>query len=771
MDDLNETTQSKRPLDEGLLAFDGAPAPADASASDDAPAPGDGAAASDAALGMPDAGGVERLTGDASLHAGELRDDERLEREGRRRPSLERAAREHDADAARAETGQRAKLERIKEELNSVPTLPGVYLWKDKSGQVIYVGKAKQLRARMRQYVNFQDERAKIPLLVDQIDSFDYIVVENEHESLVLEKNLINQHAPFFNADFKDDKSYPFIALTKGDAYPAIKYTRERHRPDTKYFGPYTDSRAARDMVDIARRVVPLCATSCAEWRRMTRKLERGDKNAFLNCEVERPCFDAHVGLGPGACCGRITPEEYAENVRRIERFLSGQHREFVDELTGEMQEAAAELDFERAARIKARIDTINGLADKQHAVSTRNLDADVVGLFREETVAGVHVFMVREGRIINSNEFVLDRGKDVPDQDLLHMFLLRYYDATTSIPHEVILRDEPEDKDAMEAWLTEKLASPHGAKVRICAPQKGEKAELVGMAETNAKHTLMRYKVRTNYDDKRINNALLQLESALALDEPPMRIECFDISTIHGSYTVASMVVFTNGKPDKNQYRRFKIKTPLDEANDFLSMQEVMSRRYAPERMADERFGSKPDLIILDGGKPQLSAALEMFDQMGIDDIALCGLAKRDEELFVPWQDTGPVVLPSGSASLYLVKQVRDEAHRFAITFHRELRGKGMTASILDDVVGMGPVRKKALLSHFKSFRNLKSATLEEIKEARVVPAEVAEELYRVLQQYNRERKDERVVGEATEQAEADGADPAIAEAGKEVS
>ena len=653
---------------------------------------------------------------------------------------------EHLGGGAAGET-LAAKLERIKQELNAVPALPGVYLWKDKSGQVIYVGKAKQLRARMRQYVNFQDERAKIPLLVDQIDSFDYLVVENEHESLVLEKNLINQHAPFFNADFKDDKSYPFIALTKGDVFPAIKYTREKHRPDTKYFGPYTDSRAARDMVDIARRVVPLCATSCAEWRRMTRKLERGDKNAFLNCEVERPCFDAHVGLGPGACCGRIAPKEYAENVRRIERFLSGQHREFVDELTGEMQEAAAELDFERAARIKARIDTINGLADKQHAVSTRNLDADVVGLFREETVAGVHVFMVREGRIINSNEFVLNRGKDVPDDDLLHMFLLRYYDATTSIPHEVILRDEPEDREAMEEWLTEKLASPHGAKVRFTAPQKGEKAELVGMAETNAKHTLMRYKVRTNYDDKRINDALLQLESALALDEPPMRIECFDISTIHGSYTVASMVVFTNGKPDKNQYRRFKIKTPLDEANDFLSMQEVMSRRYAPERMADERFGSKPDLIILDGGKPQLSAALAMFDEMGIDDIAMCGLAKRDEELFVPWQDTGPVVLPSGSASLYLVKQVRDEAHRFAITFHRELRGKGMTASILDDVVGMGPVRKKALLKHFKSFRNLKGATLDEIKEARVVPVEVAEELHRVLQQYN-EREEPKPEG-----------------------
>lgn len=642
------------------------------------------------------------------------------------------------------------KIDRIKHELESVPASPGVYLWKDAEGQVIYVGKAKQLRARMRQYVSFQDDRAKIPLLVDQIDSFDYIVVENEHESLVLEKNLINQHSPFFNADFKDDKSYPFIALTKGDVFPAIKYTREKHRSDTRYFGPYTDSRAARAMVDIARKVVPLCAASCADWRQLKRRLEK-DHLALMNRDA-RPCFDAHVGLGPGACCGQVTPEEYAQNVRKIERFLAGNHREFIDELTAEMHEAASDLDFERAARVKARIDVIESLSDKQHAVSSRNLNADVIGFFREETIAGVHVLMVREGRIINSNEFILNRGKDVPDDDLLHMFLLRYYDATTSIPHEVIVRDAPEDALAMESWLTEKLASPHGAKVRFTAPRKGEKAELVEMAENNAKHTLMRYKVRTNYEDKRINDALLQLESALALDAPPMRIECFDISTIHGSYTVASMVVFTGGKPDKNQYRRFKIKTPLDEANDFVSMQEVLGRRYSPERMADERFGSKPDLIILDGGKPQLTAALRQFEEMGVDDIALCGLAKRDEELFVPWQDSGPVVLPSGSASLYLVKQVRDEAHRFAITFHRELRGKGMTASILDEVPGLGPVRKKALLKHFKSFKRLKEATLEELCAVSSVPHEVACEVHRVLRQYN----EKTGIGEASPQDES---------------
>ena len=649
--------------------------------------------------------------------------------------------------AARARASQEEKIARIKRQLDSVPTLPGCYLWKNARGEVIYVGKAKQLRARMRQYVNFQDDRAKIPLLVEQIDSFEYIVVGNEHESLVLERELINQYTPYFNADFKDDKSYPFIALTMGDAFPAIKFTREKRRPDTRYFGPFTDSRAARTMIDAVRRIVPICSTSCADWRALRRRQEKGE----LALSNTRPCFDYHVGLGPGACCGQIRPEEYAENVKRVARFLEGNHGEFIRDMTEEMQAAAAELDFERAARIKSRIDAVKSLNDKQHAVTSHNMNADVIGLFREETVSAAHVFMVREGRIINSNEFVLDRGRDVPDEDLLHVFLLRYYEASTSIPREVILRELPEDATAMESWLTQKLASVHGAKVRFVAPQKGEKAELVTMAEKNAQHTLLRYKVRTNYDDKRINDALLQLESALGMDKPPLRIECFDISTNHGSYTVASMVVFTNGKPDKNQYRRFKIKAQLDEANDFLSMQEVMSRRYAPERMADERFGKKPDLIILDGGKPQLSAVMEMFDKMGIDDIALAGLAKRDEELFVPWQDTGPVVLPGGSASLYLVKQVRDEAHRFAITFHRELRGKGMTSSILDEVAGMGPVRKKALLRHFKSFKNLREASLQKIKGAGVLPVEVAEECYRVLRQYN--NKTEKVSAEAKEQ------------------
>lgn len=638
---------------------------------------------------------------------------------------------------------ENSKLEQIKQQLASVPTLPGVYLWKDKDGNVIYVGKAKQLRARMRQYVNFQDSRSKIPLLVSQIDSFEYIVVENEHESLVLEKNLIKQYSPYFNADFKDDKSYPFIALTTGDVFPAIKYTREAHKASTRYFGPYTDGRAARELVDIARRIVPICASSCADWRRLNRRLQTCP---YDELELsERPCFDAHVGLGPGACCGEITPAAYQELVKRVSRFLSGQHKEFLDELEHDLEHAVSELNFEQAARIKGRIDTINSLESKQHAVTSLNINSDVIGIYREETIAGITLLNVRGGKVINTNEFIFNKGKDVPFEDLSRMFILRYYDQTESIPHEIILDEMPEDAEAIEAWLTEKLDSIHGAKVSIIVPQRGDRAALLQMADKNARHVLMRYKARSNYDDERINAALNQLESALALDKPPLRIECFDISTIHGKHSVASMVVFVNGKPDKSQYRRFKIRLETDEANDFAMMSEVFDRRYNSEKMKDSRFAQKPDLIIVDGGKPQLTAALKQLKELGADDIPVAGLAKRDEELFVPWQESGPVVLPSGSPSLYLVKQVRDEAHRFAITFHRELRRKAMTTSIIDEVPGIGPKRKKQILKHFGSFGALKAASLDDIKAAKIVPEPVAEDLYAVLRHYDEETDDSK--------------------------
>ena len=621
----------------------------------------------------------------------------------------------------------------LAEQVARVPTDPGCYLWKDAAGEVIYVGKAKNLRARMKQYVQLTDDREKIPLMMQLVASFDYLVVSNEHEALVLERNLIAQYHPYFNVDFKDDKSYPFIALTKGDLFPAIKYTREKHRAGTRYFGPYTDSRAARDTIDTLRKVVPLCSASCAEWKRVKRLIERHPEERELlqlTCAQNgRPCFDFHVGRGPGVCAGAVSPEEYAANVRRVERFLSGHRSDVVRELREDMAQAAEELDFERAGRIKRRLEVISGLDDRQQVVFPSSVDIDVVGFFREETIAGACVFCVREGRVVRSCEFILDKGLDVSVEELTEGFLKRYYDETADIPSEVDVAVELADAELLGTWLAEK----RGRVCRLHHPQRGEKRHLLDMCERNARHALMRYSMRTGYADDRTNQALLQLESALALPAAPLRIECFDISTLHGNFTVASMVVFTNGRPDKSQYRRFKIRAELDEANDFVSMQEVLGRRYAPERMADERFGSRPDLLVVDGGKPQLSAALTQLNALGLD-IPVCGLAKSDEEVFVPWDDT-PVVLPNGSASLYLIKQVRDESHRFAITFHRELRDKAMTISVLDEVPGVGSTRKRAIMRHFGSMKRLRAASAEDIAAVKGVPADVARAVWQTLQ------------------------------------
>ena len=639
------------------------------------------------------------------------------------------------ADLRQASAGGRGTDEHLAllaTRVAQVPTEPGCYLWKDGKGEVVYVGKAKSLRARMRQYVTLSDEREKIPLMMQVVQDFDYVVVGSEHEALVLERNLIAQYHPYFNVDYKDDKSYPFIAITESDVFPAIKYTRERHRKGTRYFGPYTDARAARETIDTLRKVVPICTATCAEWKRAKRILDRDPSQAavanLVLAQRCRPCFDYHVGRGPGVCAGMIDTVEYARHVRQVESFLAGNRREIVGELTDQMHEAAANLDFERAGRLKARLDGLDALDDRQQVVLSGNVSADLVGFYREETISCACVFVVREGRTVRSVEFILDKGLDVSEEELVGGFVKRYYDETADIPAEVDLDCELADAEVVEGWLAEKRGRP----VHLHRPRRGEKRHLLDMAAENARHALMRHMVKTGYADERTNQALLQLESALALDAPPMRIECFDISTLHGHFTVASMVVFTNGRPDKSQYRRFKIQTPLTEANDFVSMSEVLGRRYAPERMADERFGSRPDLLVVDGGKPQLTAAMAQLEELGLD-IPVCGLAKSDEEIFVPWDDT-PVVLPSGSPSLYLIKQVRDESHRFAITFHRELRDKAMTRSALDDVPGVGPKRRRALMRRFGSMKRLRAASEEEIAATPGVPAEVARAVWQAL-------------------------------------
>jgi len=608
----------------------------------------------------------------------------------------------------------------IRAQLAKVPESPGVYLWKDAEGRTLYVGKAKALRTRMRQYVGGHDERAMVPIMMAQVASFDYYVTKTEVDSLVLEANLIKEARPPYNVDYRDDKTFPFIALTTGDPFPAIKYTREKHRPGTRYFGPYTDARAARETIEVVRRVYPICRADCVEWKRVT---ARGGE------PTGKPCFDYHVGKGPGPCVGAITREEYGATVRKVAAFLDGRRTGLVDDLEASMREAAAELDFERAARFRNRLEAVRSVLDRQSVVSERQLDADIVGLYREETIAAAHVFQVREGRVLGGSEFVLDQGLDISDAELMEGFLLRYYGTVSHIPKEVLVCVTPEDSAAVADWL----GGLRRSKVRVAVPERGEKRTLLELANTNARHALARYAFRTRYDESRTNAALLQLESALALPAPPLRIEAFDISTLHGRFSVGSMIVFEGGRPDPSAYRRFRIRLDTGQANDVAMMREVLSRRFLREAKEGARFARTPDLLVVDGGKPQLSATLAVLDELGVEGLPVVALAKREEELFVPgWDD--PVVLPAGSASLYLMKRVRDEAHRFAITYHRELRGKSMTASILDEVPGVGPTRKKALLKAFGSVRKLRAATVEEVAAVKGVGREVAADVVEYL-------------------------------------
>jgi excinuclease ABC subunit C len=608
----------------------------------------------------------------------------------------------------------------IRSQLANVPESPGVYLWKDAEGVVLYAGKAKRLRRRMMQYVTGHDEREKVPVMMAEVAAFDYIVTGSETESLILEANLIKQFHPRYNVDYRDDKTYPYIALTCGDPFPAIKYTRERHRAGTRYFGPYTDAKAARETIEVVRRVYPICRADCVEWKKVT---------AHGGEPTGKACFDYHVGKGPGPCVGAISREEYAEQVARVIAFLEGRTKRVASELEARMREASANLEFERAARLKKSADAVRKVLERQLVVSEKPLDLDVVGIVREETIAGVHLLAVRDGRVLAGNELVLDQGLETGDAELVEGFLLRYYGIASHVPREVLIGTLPCDVEPIAEWLSRL----RGTRVRVAVPQRGEKARLLELATRNARHTLGRYKFRTRYDEERTNVALLQLESALALSAPPLRIECYDISTLHGRHSVGSMVVFTGGRADTSAYRRFRVRLETSEANDVAMMAEVLRRRFAREAAEGKRFASRPDLVIVDGGKPQLSAARAVLEELGLTGIPLAALAKREEELFLPGWDE-PVVLPAGSPSLYLVKRIRDEAHRFAITYHRNVRSKAMTASALDEIPGVGPKRRKLLLKAFGSVKRLRKASVDEIAAVPGIPREVAEDVHAVL-------------------------------------
>ncbi|MCL2526359.1 MAG: excinuclease ABC subunit UvrC [Coriobacteriia bacterium] len=622
----------------------------------------------------------------------------------------------------------------IADQLKHVPVSPGVYLWKDANDKVLYVGKSKALRNRMRQYLTGHDSREWIDRMMAEVESFDYVVTATEVEALMLEITLINQLSPPFNVMFRDDKTYPYIALTMSDDFPSIKYTREKKRPGTRYFGPYTDARGARETVDTLRRVIPLCRSTCPEYK--------GVRASGFQKPRPRPCFDSQLGYGPGVCALAITREDYAVNVRAAISLLEGNSAQLEKELAAQMEAAAADLNYELAARMRNRLAGLDSIKKRQAVVSDSDAAYDVIGIVREETIAAVYVLIVREGKVLHSNDYILDKGFDVNYESLVTTFIGRYYADAGQVPAEIIFDARPaplsvDDQKTLEAYLTarrrELTENPRAARVRLTTPARGTKKKLLDMATRNAGHALLRFKVRTHYDTARLNEALLQLESALALDVPPLRIESFDISTLHGTNSVGSMVVFSNGRADKSSYRRFKIKGEYDQSNDVAMMHEVLSRRFSEKNLGDERFGRTPDLLLIDGGKPQLSAVLAALEELGVEGVAVAGLAKREEELWTSWSDEA-IVLADGSPSLYLVKRIRDEAHRFAIEYHRKLRAKAMTASILDEVSGIGPKRRKALIRHFGSFKKLRAASLGELAEAPGITQEIASDLHSLL-------------------------------------
>jgi excinuclease ABC subunit C len=581
---------------------------------------------------------------------------------------------------------------------------PGCYLFKDQTGRILYVGKAKALRKRVTSYFQkSHNDRPKIELMMDKIDSFDFVVTTTEVEALILEKNLIKKHNPPFNSDLRDDKSYPYLAITAEEEFPRVFVTRELHRKGTLYFGPFTNVHALRTTLDILRSVYPI--------RTYARQRPAGKSRPFLD-------YHAKWILTPGLV--PTDPAEYAEVIKKVVAFLEGRDTRVLKDMKNNMALASAAEEYEKAATLRDKIEAIEYLMEGQKVVSRDKTDRDVIGLTTGDGTVYARILFVRGGKLIGSRGYAIDREQI--EEDILAAVLERFYGETKGLPAEILLPRATGEEEVIAAWLTEK----RGRKVAITVPVRGEKKRLVEMAEANAKYAFELYRIRGRGGEERATWLLGELKKDLGLAALPFRIECFDISTLQGTETVASMVVFENGKPRKSEYRRFRIKR-VPGQDDFASMVEVVKRRlrHAGIDEPGNKFAAKPDLLVLDGGKPQLSAALTAEKELGIKDITTISLAKREEEIYIPERDE-PLRLPRDSASLNVIRHLRDEAHRFAVTYHRGLRGKTMLLSAFDSIPGIGAIKKKAMIAHFGSPAGVMEASVEELT---AVPG-----IYRVL-------------------------------------
>ena len=596
-----------------------------------------------------------------------------------------------------------------------LPASPGVYIFRDAEDDVIYVGKAKNIRARVANYFTRSgDGRPKIAELRERVRRIDFIVSKSETEALVLESNLIKRHRPRFNASLRDDKSYPYIVVTTGDEYPRVYATRGTHDPRYRYFGPFPSASSVHSTIDVLNKTFPF---------RKCRGPEPGRRSGV-------PCLNYHIGRSAAPCIGAVSKEEYDDIVADVIAFLEGRVDRLILEREVAMREAAKERDFERAAKLRDELSALTHVRDRQQATIASEDSFDAFGAYAEGESACVQVFAVRDGQIVNRDSFLLDNYAEAGAEEVTLQFVPQYY-GTAAVPREVLVEtDEPEEAVVP---IERHLSELRGTRVEVRRPQRGDKRRILEMAERNAKLSLEHEKVLEETQRDRVASTLDSLREELALPKLPVRIECYDISNTMGTNSVASMVVFQGGRPGKDQYRRFRVKA-VEGADDFASMAEVIRRRLERLKSGDEKFAQAPDLILLDGGKGQLSAVVPVFEELKVGedlpDIPLRSLAKRDEEVFEPGRPE-PVVLERGSPELHLLQRVRDEAHRFANTYHRKLRSTEMTRSVLDELPGVGPTRKKKILEHFGTPEAFLGASLEELEAVPGLPGRVAREVH----------------------------------------
>ncbi|WP_329476896.1 excinuclease ABC subunit UvrC [Kribbella sp. NBC_01484] len=605
----------------------------------------------------------------------------------------------------------------------SIPDSPGVYRFSDAAGRVIYVGKAKNLRARLSSY--FQDLvnlHPRTQAMVTTAAKVEWTVVASEVESLQLEYSWIKEYDPRFNVKYRDDKSYPWLAITLNEDYPRVMVGRGQKKKGVKYFGPYSHAWAIRETVDLLLRVFPMRSCSKGVFNR--------------HRQIGRPCLLGYIGKCAAPCTGQVSQEEHRKIVDDFAAFLSGQTATYVRRLEKEMKAAAAELEYERAAKIRDDLAALEKALAKNAVVLGDGTDTDVIALSEDPLEVAVQIFYVRGGRIRGERGFIADKADGTATTgDLVSRFIQQTYagDSGDAIPREILVPTKPEDADALTEWLE----GIRGAKVEIRVPQRGDKKALMETVERNALQTLTMHKTKRASDLTTRNQALEEIQAALDLPEAPLRLECYDVSNLQGTEVVASMVVFEDGLPRKSEYRRFVIKG-VDGQNDVASIAEVLTRRF--KRLLDERatlqededpsaalidpetgrarkFSYAPGLVVVDGGPPQVAAARQAMDELGLGDIPVVGLAKRLEEVWVP-DEEDPVIFSRTSEGLYLLQRLRDEAHRFAITHHRNRRSKSMVESVLDEVPGLGEVRRKTLLRHFGSLKKLRQATIDEVAE-----------------------------------------------------